>query len=67
MKSRKRVRQGCCLSQILFKLHSERLINEALEWFGDFKLGQVIRTVKCANEHVLLAKEKAVLQGVIDK
>jgi len=32
---------------------------------GDFKLGQVIRTVKYAD--VLLAKEETVLQGMIDR
>ena len=33
------VRQGCCLSQILFNLYSECLTKEALEGFGDFKIG----------------------------
>jgi hypothetical protein len=36
------VRQGCCLSPILFNFYSEYLTKEALEWFGDFKIGQVI-------------------------
>jgi hypothetical protein len=33
---------GCCLSPILFNLHSVYLTKEALEGFGDFKIvGQV--------------------------
>jgi hypothetical protein len=61
------VRQGCCLSPIVFNLYSEYLIKEALEGFGDFKIGgQVIRTVKYADDLVLLAKVEKVLQGMFD-
>jgi hypothetical protein len=61
-------RQGCCLSLILFNLHSEYLNKEALEGFGDFKIeGQVIRTVEYADDLVLLAREETVLQGMIDR
>jgi hypothetical protein len=35
--------------------YSENLTNEALKWFGDFKLGQVIRTVIHVDGIVLLA------------
>jgi hypothetical protein len=43
-------------------LCSENLTNEALEGFGDFKIrGEVIRTVKCADDLVLLAEVEAVL------
>jgi hypothetical protein len=56
------VRQGCSLSPILFNLYSEYLTKEALEGFGDFKIGgQVIRTVKYADDLVLLAREENVL------
>jgi len=52
------VRKGCCLSPILFNLYSECLTREALEGFGDFTIGgQIIHTVKCADDHVLLSKK----------
>jgi len=44
---------------ILFNLYSKCLTKEALEGFGDFKIGwQITHTVKCADDLVLLAKEK---------
>ena len=53
---------------IPFNLYSDYLTKEALEGFGDFKItGQVIYTVKYAYDFVLLAKEKAVLQGMTEK
>jgi hypothetical protein len=52
------------LSPILFNLQNE----EALEEFGDFKRGgPVIRTVKYADDVVLLAKEETVPQGMLDR
>jgi hypothetical protein len=53
------VRQGCSLS---FNLYSKYLTKEALKGFGDLKIGgQVICTVKYADELVLLAKEETLL------
>ena len=62
------VRQGCCLSPVVFNFYSECLTKEALDGFGDFNSGgQIIRTVKYADDLVLMAKEKTVLQDMIDK
>jgi len=49
-------------------LYSKYLTKEALEEFGDFKIGgQIIHTVKYADYLMLLAKEEKVLQDMIDK
>jgi hypothetical protein len=61
------VRQACCLSPILFNLCSECLTKEALEGLGDLKIGQIINTVKYADDLVLLAKGEMVLQDMINK
>jgi len=61
------VRQGSCLSPIMFNLYSECLTKEALEDYGDFKIrGHIIHTVKYADDLVLLAKEEEVLQDMIN-
>jgi len=50
---------------ILFKLYSQYLAKESLEGFGDFKIGQVIRTVKYTDDRVLLGKQETALQVTI--
>jgi hypothetical protein len=67
MKTGRGVRHGCCLSQILFNSCSNYLTKEALEDFGDFKIGgQVIHTVKYA-DNLCYWQEEMVLQGIIDR
>jgi hypothetical protein len=62
------VGHGCCLSVILLNVCSEYLTKEALEGFGDFKIGrQVMCTVKYADNLVLLAKEEVMLRGMVNR
>ena len=49
-------------------MYSECLTKEALNGLGDFSIGgQIIQTVKYADDLVLMAKEEMMLQGMIDK
>ena len=49
-------------------LYSECITKEALEAFGDFKIGgKIIHAVKYADDLVLLAKEEKNLQDMINK
>jgi hypothetical protein len=57
---------GCSLSSIVFNWYSEYLTKEALECFGGFRIGQLIRTLKYADCLVLRTKEKVVLQGMAE-
>lgn len=55
----------CSLSLILFILYSQNFAEKDIEDFGDFIIrGEVMRTVKSADELVLLTKEETVLQGI---
>jgi hypothetical protein len=52
----------------LFNLYSEYVTQEALEGLGDIKVGgQIISTLRYADDLVLLAKEETILQSMIDK
>ena len=55
-------REEWCLSLILFCLYSEYLTKEALEEFGNFKIGGlVIRIMKYGDKLVLLSKTETVV------
>jgi hypothetical protein len=61
------IRQGYCLSATVFQWYSKYLTNEALEGFGDLKIGgQVILTVKYANDLLLMAMAETVMVCMID-
>lgn len=56
------------MSEILFNMHSEYIITEALELIGDFKIGgKVICIVKYTADLILLVKEGTVRQGMMDR
>jgi hypothetical protein len=46
--------------------YSKYFTKESLGGFGDFRIGQVIRSVICAGDLVLVAKEETVLKGMFD-
>ena len=59
--------QGFCLSPILFNVYSEYLTKEAPEWSEGFKGGgQVIRTVKYADNFELVVKEETCNRGLVE-
>ena len=62
------VRPGCCLSPILFNVYSEYLTKKSLYGLEGFNIGgQIIQTVKYADDLVLMTEEETMLQGMIDK
>ena len=61
------VRQGCCVSLILFSLYSEYLDKEIVEGSAIFKRGQVIRRMEYAGDLVLLSEDEAVLPDMTER
>jgi hypothetical protein len=56
------------LSSIVFNWYSKYLTKEALEGFGNFRIGgQVFRTVKYADGLVLHTNEEVMLQGMFER
>ena len=54
--------------QFCSNFYSECFTKEALEWLGNFKIGgKIIKSLKYADDLVLLAKEEKVLQDTIDR
>jgi len=67
VKTGREFRQGFCLSAILFNLYSEYLTKEAPEWSEGFKVGgQVIYTVKYADNFELMVKEEMCAMALVD-
>jgi uncharacterized protein YkuJ len=53
------------LSPIIFNLYSKYLTKQALKGFGNFRVqGEVVCTVKYADDLVLVARKEMVLQGM---
>jgi hypothetical protein len=68
VKTERRVRQGYCLSPILFNLYSEYLTKKTPEVFEEFRIRrQIISIVKSADDFVLMAKEETVVPDRFDR
>ena len=60
------LRQGCCISHILFNLHRIYLMKEALPEFGDFKIeGRIVNKVRFADDMTFISKILEELLGML--
>ena len=59
------VRQGRCMSPILFNLYGEYLMKEALAEVGDFKIGgRIFNKIRFADDTAIIAKTQEELQDM---
>jgi Reverse transcriptase (RNA-dependent DNA polymerase). len=61
------VRQGYCMSPILFNLYGEHLMKEALDEVADFKIGRIIDKVRFADDTAIIAKTQEELQDMVNR
>ena len=62
------VRQGCCMSLILFNLYGGYLMKEALTEVGDFKIGRrIINNVRFVDDTAIIAKTQEELQDMVNR